>query len=291
MRYVNLGCGNHYHPDWTNIDITTTGPGVIAHDLSQGIPLPTNSCDAVYHSHVLEHLRREDSLPFLRECYRVLKPSGIIRVVVPDLEIICRLYLEKLADCLAGNEDSLSDYEWMLIEMYDQTVREQSGGRMREYLQQDPLPNEDFVYTRIGEEARHLVASLKQKKNVQTNIKYKILRYTLHHPNNKLVFSRGIDLFIKMYQRIVTRIFLGKKAVRALDIGYFRLGGEVHQWMYDQFSLKQVLYETGFAHPTKQTALESNIPNWNVFLLDTLPDGTTRKPDSLFMEARKPLSE
>jgi predicted SAM-dependent methyltransferase len=287
MRYVNLGCGNHYHPDWINIDIVATGPAVIAHDLSHGIPLPTNSCDVVYHSHILEHLRQENSFIFLQECHRVLKPGGIIRVAVPDLEVICRLYLEKLEACLADDKENKSDYEWMMIEMYDQTVREQSGGKMKEYLEQDQLLNEDFVYARIGEEAKQLVASLKQQMNVQSDIKHKILSYNFH-TNRKIVLDRGIKLLAKIYQRLVAHFLLGKKAVQALEIGDFRLSGEVHQWMYDQFSLKQILLDVGFKNPIRRAAHESAIPSWSSFALDTLPDGAVRKPDSLFMEANKP---
>jgi hypothetical protein len=43
MDYLNLGCGDYYHPDWTNVDIISTGEGVIAHDLTQGIPFPDAS--------------------------------------------------------------------------------------------------------------------------------------------------------------------------------------------------------------------------------------------------------
>src|SRR3981189_2611693 len=100
MQYLNLGCGSRYHAEWINIDIAPSDEHVMAHDLSQGIPLADGSCDAVYHSHLLEHLRRPAALYFMRECYRVMKPSAILRVAVPDLEQICRVYLEKLEQAL-----------------------------------------------------------------------------------------------------------------------------------------------------------------------------------------------
>ncbi len=100
LQYLNLGCGNRYHPDWINIDIAPSTPGAIAHDLSRGIPLPDTRCDVVYHSHILEHMRRADALPFMEECYRVLRPGGVLRVAVPDLERICRVYREKLEAAL-----------------------------------------------------------------------------------------------------------------------------------------------------------------------------------------------
>ena len=49
-------------------------------------PLPFNddSVDVAFHEHVLEHLTAYDGYLFLKECYRVLKPGGVLRVVCPD---------------------------------------------------------------------------------------------------------------------------------------------------------------------------------------------------------------
>ena len=65
-------------------------------------PFQTKLLTSVYHSHLLEHLPREAALPFSQECYRVLKRGGIIRVAVPDLERIARLYLQTLDKALTG---------------------------------------------------------------------------------------------------------------------------------------------------------------------------------------------
>jgi len=81
---------------------------------------------------------------------------------------------------------------------------------------------------------------------------------------------------------------MGRKGVMALDVGMFRLTGEVHQWMYDRYSLKELLVTAGFRDPIQQTASTSRIQNWSSFNLDTLPDGTAYKAHSLFMEATKP---
>ena len=278
MIYLNLGCGSRYHPDWINIDIAPSSSDVMAHDLSKGIPLSDASCDVVYHSHVLEHIRRAEALPFMEECYRVLKPAGILRVAVPDLERICRTYLHKLEAGLNGDVASSHDYEWMMLEMYDQTVRENSGGGMVEYLRQDPLPNEAFVYERIGEYGRLLVQTLRGQ------------------PKRKFSWERGLR---NLRQRLPTlpktirywllAPLLGKEGRLALKIGGYRLGGAVHQWMYDRYSLAQLILAAGFQEPTVQSATQSRIPNWTRFNLDTWPDGTVNKPDSLFMEAIKPV--
>lgn len=111
----------------------------------------------VYHSHLLEHFSRHNALNFAQECYRVLKPGGIIRVAVPDLERIARMYLHSLEKALQGQDGWQHNYEWMTLELYDQTVRERSGGSMVEYLKQDPIPNELFIYERAGVEARRII--------------------------------------------------------------------------------------------------------------------------------------
>lgn len=164
MKYLNLGCGNCYHQDWINIDLHSNDPQVLSHDLRKGIPLPEGSCDAVYHSNIIEHFRREDAFTFMKECFRVLKPGGILRVSTPDLEQICRIYLETLTSLKNGDISRDPDYEWILLEMYDQTVREKSGGQMLAYLSQSPIPNEKFVLERIGEEGRGLLRSLRGRR-------------------------------------------------------------------------------------------------------------------------------
>src|ERR1700730_6974800 len=161
--YLNLGCGGRFHPDWVNIDLTSNRTGVISHDLSKGIPFSPDSADAIYLAAVFEHIRRNDAANFLREIYRVLKPGGIVRVGVPDLEKICRLYLEKLEASLAGDKQVVHDYDWVVLEMLDQMVRETSGGPMLKYLQRRSLPNEQFVVDRIGDEGRKLIDQIRRQ--------------------------------------------------------------------------------------------------------------------------------
>src|SRR5271169_487299 len=150
MRALNLGCGDRYHPNWENVDFAPAGPTVKAHDLRRGIPYPDNCFDVVYHSHVLEHFSKGEAPQFLRECFRVLAPSGIIRVAVPDLECVARLYVEALEKASKGLMGWDRNYEWMVLELYDQTVREKSGGDYLEYFRQEPLPNWDFISQRLG---------------------------------------------------------------------------------------------------------------------------------------------
>lgn len=277
MKYLNLGCGLRFHPDWTNIDGRAMHSSVVECDLRKGIPYPDNSCQVVYHSHVLEHFARKDALVFLKECHRVVEPKGVMRVAVPDLERIVQGYLQSLDRALRGDEDGKHNYEWMMLEMYDQVVRQHSGGSMLEYLRRSPLPNEAFILERMGGEAARVFESLRGMKpgEKRRDSGFKILGERI----------RGVPA--KVRSKLV-RLLLGPEAHDMLAVARFRSSGENHQWMYDRYSLKELFEKAGFADPKCVGPRESRIPDWTTFNLDTDSDGTVYKPDSLYMEAIKP---
>jgi hypothetical protein len=73
-----------------------------------------------------------------------------------------------------------------------------------------------------------------------------------------------------------------------LEIGRFRKCGEIHQWMYDRYSLSKLLREVGFEKVEVKNAFSSNILNWSDFHLESDNNELVYKPDSLFVEAIKP---
>ena len=255
MRYLNLGCGNHFHKDWVNVDFYSAEASIIAHNIRTPLPFSSENFDAVYHSHLLEHLPRSEARSFLQECLRVLRPGGVLRVVVPNLEQIAREYLRLLEEAESGSEIAAHNYDWILLEMYDQVVRHQSGGDMAKYLSANDVPNEDYIINRFGNEGKALIENLKGK-NLDS----------LQEVTN----SENLDEI-------------------ALAIGRFRLSGEVHRWMYDRYSLGRLLKETGFSDIQICDATESKILNFSDYHLDVLENGQIRKPDSLFVEAIKPI--
>ncbi|WLT39518.1 methyltransferase domain-containing protein [Synechocystis sp. B12] len=279
MKYLNLGCGSRFNQQWKNLDFKASPPHVIGHNLIQGIPFESQYFDVVYHSHLLEHFKKQQAKNFLQECYRVIIPQGTIRVVVPDLEKIVRCYLKKLEIVLNYNEFA-PDYDWILIELFDQMMREKSGGEMGQLLISKNIPNQAFILERIGLEARRIMNAPKRK----TDITLQNWRQLLRQVSQKLkTWGYGKELLI--------RLLLDKQDYNALKIGRFRQSGEVHQWMYDRYSLQQLLKECGFVEIKQCAAHESRIPNWTRFNLDTEPDGTIYKPDSLYMEATKPFNQ
>lgn len=61
-------------------------------DVRDPLPFEGGSCEAIYASHLLEHLYLDDAVRLLRECFRVLRAGGTLRLVVPDLQAIVREY-------------------------------------------------------------------------------------------------------------------------------------------------------------------------------------------------------
>ena len=158
---LNLGCGSQGHSAFVNVDLVPA-PGVIAHDLRQGVPFPDATFDLVYHSTMLSTMRSIDALTLMRECCRVLTPGGVLRVVTEDLEQMCRAYLGTLEAVGHGDRDSADDYEWMIP---SSTIRPLVSFRAvnGRYLRRNPLPNEAFIYSRTGEQGRRMVSGAQSR--------------------------------------------------------------------------------------------------------------------------------
>ena len=118
---LNIGCGTSGIEGWVNID---NSPSILLSrwplgkrifrtpnwpldvrriDVRKRIPYPDASVACIYSSHTFEHFTYEESRAVSRECFRVLKPGGILRIVVPDLGIMVRDYLADTADPLASH--------------------------------------------------------------------------------------------------------------------------------------------------------------------------------------------
>lgn len=147
---LNLACGARTHPEWNNVDfgpyarlaqhpriatlmrrcglisdlrwqrLGSVDPTTRHWNLRKGIPYPASTFDVVYHAHFLEHLRRPHAAAFLKECQRVLKPGGVLRVVVPDLSYYFHQCSETVNDPVA--------HEQAIEFLIDQMVRDQATG-------------------------------------------------------------------------------------------------------------------------------------------------------------------
>jgi len=277
---LNLGCGRYFDPNWTNVDLDPSVKGVLKCDLRNGIPFEDQSFDVVYHSHVLEHYTREDGKRFVKECWRVLTPGGVLRVVVPDLEEVTRCYLEVLESAEKSSDGNDDDYEWMTIELLDQLVRRKSGGAMKEYLSREHIRNLDFIISRTGFDGREMIKAFAE--NRQGGNQPKAEQISWWQPRR----LRRIPLSIAWrIGKLLRSINESRKSESARETK-FRNSGEVHQWMYDRHSLRLLMRDAGFSDIRKVNPFESRIQGWSKYNLD-FKGKEICKPASLYMEGVK----
>jgi len=273
MKFLNLGCGFKYvkAKEWLNADMMSVGDDVVKCNFLDGIPFESNSFDLVYHSHVLEHFAKADGEKFIAECYRILKPGGFIRIALPNLEVIAKEYLKNLERATSGEHNADNDYDWIMLEMYDQTVRNKTGGNMMNYLIKDKIPNEQYVFNRIGAGGKQWREEYRNPANAEKDRK----------TGFKKIMERP-SLIFKGIKQLFIRIVLPKKDHQYYKVGQFRFSGEIHQWMYDRYSLGRLLQQVGFKEIVVRTATTSYIENWAMYKLDD-----TTESASLFIEATR----
>lgn len=255
---------------------------VRAWNADDGLPFKDASVDGCYASHLLEHLPQDGARRLLMECLRVLRSGGVLRLAVPDLEVIAREYLHVLGRAQTGDPAAVKQYEWITLELLDQLVRVESGGEMGRYLRNQAPHNTDYVTGRIGSEATPYFRQDVQNQDESHEPHHHSWSHSSGHRLQRTVTA--------LQERIVTGIcslLLGRRGRSAVQQGLFRTSGECHRWMYDQFSLKQLLEQCGFSDVRRCTAFESMMDRFDSYHLDVV-NGEVRKPDSLFMEAVKP---
>ena len=273
---LNLGCGTRVHAEWVNADLAPDSNDVVAVDLTGDLPFARQSFDAVYCSHVLEHLARPDAAALLGRILGLLRPGGILRVLVPDLQAVARSYLELLAQLERDPDSREAEYDWILLEMYDQVTRREPGGDMLRYLADAPARSLDFARSRIGAEALSWRDAAARPNSTPAGA-WRRLRRAISAARLRLAGAAAAAIG-------------GSAARHAFAEGNFRQSGEVHRWMYDGYSLARALRRAGFVNVARQTASASRIADFARYRLDVDEKGAVRKPDSLYMEGERALA-
>jgi predicted SAM-dependent methyltransferase len=92
VQRLHWGCGAVTPAGWINSDLWEQ-PGVdIAADVLEGLPLEDDSIDYIVSNHVLPEIDLYDQEPALQELRRVLKPGGVLRLILPDLDMHIAAY-------------------------------------------------------------------------------------------------------------------------------------------------------------------------------------------------------
>jgi predicted SAM-dependent methyltransferase len=86
---LQVGGGKNFLNGWLNADLFT---GNIYLNARKPFPFNDNMLNYIFCEHLLCQLSPDDGANFLKECYRTLKPRGVLRLTTPDLEKIIALY-------------------------------------------------------------------------------------------------------------------------------------------------------------------------------------------------------
>jgi predicted SAM-dependent methyltransferase len=101
---LHVGCGPHRFVGWIHMDANSKFQDLDAVWFAEdGFAIPDDSCSLIYSEHFLEHLPIATGTYYLRECYRVLRPGGVLRTAMPSLDYI----LEK------ATSSNWNDQDWL----------------------------------------------------------------------------------------------------------------------------------------------------------------------------------
>ena len=93
IRKLQIGSGKNILEGWLNTDIN---PGrdssSVFLDAAKRFPFKDGIFDYVFCEHMIEHMEYKEGLRMLRECFRILKPGGKIRISTPDMRFLIEVY-------------------------------------------------------------------------------------------------------------------------------------------------------------------------------------------------------
>ena len=91
---LHLGSADNRLPGWVNIDLVRPGRKLdLSWNVKHGLPFQDGSIDAIFAEHLLEHFTFDEGVALLAACHRVLRPGGVVRIGVPDLDRYVASYL------------------------------------------------------------------------------------------------------------------------------------------------------------------------------------------------------
>lgn len=266
-KLLNLACGSKISETgcWTNVDFQSPINGVIEMDILKGLFFGPEKFDAVYSAQFFEHLTLKEAEKVLKNVFKIMKPGAVIRIVTPDLEELVKTYLSCLKVMRESPSETAYDrYQWARLEIFDQVVRDKSGGEMAPFLAQCDAQMREYILERIG----YTAGTIFQESVVEPS-NVKLARF----------FSRLHRAPTYLYRGLVSVL-----SSEVAQIGRFRRSGEVHRYLHDAFSLQYLLEQCGFHAVERMDPYRSNIPNWTSYELDVV-GGVVDGPMSLYIEA------
>ncbi|WP_295388952.1 methyltransferase domain-containing protein [uncultured Thiodictyon sp.] len=291
---LNLGCGGSLvtSDDWINLDYAPANASVQQADLLARLPLAAGSVAVVYSSHFIEHVPRSHVPGILGECFRVLRPGGVMRLVLPDIEEMCREYLARRE----ASEHEKADF--VVVEMIDQCVRLTGGGELGQLYRRyaaDPARHSemiDYLRARNGEDLRPRLSPLRleigqPEEERQGRSDGSLLTRLAHRSNRLRTFPGRLRTrarhawFEWLLQQLPPTFRLQNVSVASV--------GERHHWLWDLHQITQALQRAGFEQVERSQFNTSRVADFPFYPLDVDDEGRARKgAESMYVEASKP---
>jgi len=130
---LNAGCGNAQIDGYVNMDIDN---GDVNGDI-RVMPFKDTCMDAITCHHVLEHLPQRHIAKTIHEFSRILKDGGWLDIGVPDIELVCKAFLEA---------SEKRKWNWYIYTIYGSQVKDgihPSGAT-------EDMPNAEGMFHRSG---------------------------------------------------------------------------------------------------------------------------------------------
>ena len=167
-RFLNFGSGAFFHKRWKNYDYPGQSPyyqnlqGLRGRDFHSidlceknlEIPEENNSVNLIYCSHTLEHLDYNSSLRFLRECYRILRKHGVLRLALPNTKNDFYL-LQCLISQVGANESIKKSYTRDATSHILSDTQNMGLGEINRILQSSNFKSNSFYKKVISEYSQY----------------------------------------------------------------------------------------------------------------------------------------
>ena len=129
---------------------------VVHHDVRKRLPFPDGSAEVVYASPLFDFVTFSEAKRLLKECHRVLKPGGVLRIVVEDIRRFLQEYLEgQPSQGLPEELMNLPAADRLMARLLCQNPESARGGILyRFYLRTTDLQTRKWAYDAESLEVR-----------------------------------------------------------------------------------------------------------------------------------------
>jgi predicted SAM-dependent methyltransferase len=116
IRKLQIGSHICVLPGWLNSDLYPLSVSSIALDATKTFPIPDASFDYVFSEHQLEHIAYNQAVAMLRECRRILRPGGKIRLALPSLDRMLELFQPTRTDLQDKFIRYTAEFTWPAVQ-------------------------------------------------------------------------------------------------------------------------------------------------------------------------------